>query len=97
MGLIDVDWRDIESKAGELESVASDLQRTINNQLNAMRTGGGSGWQGSAADLYRKRADKFLRQVQNDRKQAKKTAEALRSAAGKYRDLELLSQSLFGG
>ena len=97
MAIIDIDWRDTIEKAKQLESLAGELQNVINNELLSIQDGAGSRWQGSAADLYRKKARTYVRQMQSEQKNLRSLANSLRKAAETYRDLERLGSSLFGG
>lgn len=97
MAIIDIDWRDTMNKADQLDDLAEELQHLIYCELTDMEDGAGSRWQGSAAELYRKKARTYVRQIQSEQKNLRSLARGLRKTAETYRDLEQLGKSLFGG
>ena len=96
MGIIDIDWRDTINKAEQLESLAGDLQRVIDNELQRLQDAAGNRWQGAAAELYRKKARTFVQQMQSEQKELRNLALSLKKTAQVYRDLEKLGNTIFG-
>ena len=86
--LIEIDWQDTLKKADRLEELAGQLEKVRDNQLQSVEAAGGSKWKGTPADLYRKRAKTFSRQIDAEVRTLKKTAGKLKSIAQIYQKLE---------
>lgn len=97
MGLIDIDYRDTLKKADRLEALAQEIRTVATRDFPELQSGGSRNWQGSAAELYRKRNQALARQVEAQSKTLQRTARNLRVAAERYHRLELAANAIFGG
>jgi len=97
MGLIDIDYRDTLRKADQLERLASELRGISTRELQNLRSGVGRSWWGSSAEMYKKRSVTLSRQIESQARDMQRMANSLRQSAERYRRLEILSKTIFGG
>lgn len=96
MGFIDIDYRDTLKKANQLEALAMELRSIAARDLQNVQSGVGRTWRGSAAELYKKRAQTLSRQAEAQARDLQSLARGLRQAAERYRRLEAAANAIFG-
>lgn len=97
MSSIDINYHDMIKKAERLESLAGDLRLIVSNNLNDMRSGANQNWKGSSAELCKKRMQQLSHRIDGQAKSLQSAASELRAAAERYRRLESIANSIFGG
>ena len=86
--LINVNYRDLMNKAGELEALADRLDRNYAARIRQMRAELNGCWTGDSAEFYKKKLDKLASITKNRSKELRNAAAALRISAQKYYLLE---------
>lgn len=97
MALIEVDYQDTLRKADRLDALARELRSLAAQDLQSIQSGVSRNWKGSASELYQKRMRTYVRQVEAHAKDCQSLANSLRKAAKRYRQMEMLANSIFGG
>lgn len=95
MAFIDIDYQDTLQKAAQLENLAAELRRVSTHDLAELQSC--RNWRGSAAEVYKKKTKILSQQVNAQANDLQKLASSLRQAAERYRWLEQVSHSIFGG
>ena len=95
MAAIEINYQDVMKKAERLEALAADLRRLSANDLQELLAGVGHGWNGSAAELYKKRTRTMSHQIEGRAKELESMAKNLQRAAERYRRLEVLANTIF--
>ena len=64
MAMIEMDYADSLRKASQLESLARELRKIATNDIENIQANINGAWQGSAAEMYKRRVNTFEQDVQ---------------------------------
>lgn len=96
MSSIEIDYRDTLKKAEQLDSLSRELRAIASRDLSDLQSGVNQAWQGSCAELYKKRVRELAQQVEAQARTFQSIAGGLRRTAERYRILESTANGIFG-